>query len=123
MRVHELAKELGVSAKELMENAKDKLEIVFKSHSATVSQGNIDKIRGLYQKPVEKKAKPKAFIVKKAKVEKPAEDEVKEENKEQAALEHHPLSGGNLRRNGRGAGSDHPGYFAVGAGFIYPAAA
>ena len=55
MRVHELAKELGVSAKELMENVKDRLEIVFKSHSATVSQGNIDRIRELYQKPAEKK--------------------------------------------------------------------
>ncbi len=82
MRVHELAKELGVSAKELMENVKDRLEIVFKSHSATVSQGNIDRIRELYQKPAEKKAKPKAFIVKKAKVEKPVEEE-KEEIKEE----------------------------------------
>jgi len=78
MRVHELAKELGVSAKELMETAKEKLEIVFKSHSATVSEGNITKIKALYIKPAEKKAKPKAFIVKKAKVEKPAQD-VKEE--------------------------------------------
>ena len=69
MRVHELAKELGVTAKELMETAKDKLDIVFKSHSATVSQGNADKIKAHYAAPTEKKAKPKAFIVKKAKVE------------------------------------------------------
>ena len=82
MRVHELAKELGVSAKELMETAKDKLDIVFKSHSATVSQGNIDKIKAHYVAPAEKKAKPKAFIVKKAKVEKPAESETKPEENE-----------------------------------------
>ncbi len=73
MRVHELAKELNVSAKELMETAKEKLGIVFKSHSVAVSQGNIDNIRALYVKPEEKKAKPKAFIVKKAKVEKTEE--------------------------------------------------
>ena len=81
MRVHELAKELGVTAKELMETAKDKLDIVFKSHSATVSQGNADKIKAHYAAPTEKKAKPKAFIVKKAKVEKPVEEEAKEEKK------------------------------------------
>ncbi len=82
MRVHELAKELGISAKELMETAKDKLGIVFKSHSVAVTQGNIDNLRALYTKPQEKKAKPKAFIVKKAKAEKPVEpakEEVKEE--------------------------------------------
>ncbi len=73
MRVHELAKELNVSAKELMETAKEKLGIVFKSHSVAVSQGNIDNIRALYAKPEEKKAKPKAFIVKKVKAEKPEE--------------------------------------------------
>jgi len=78
MRVHELAKELGVSAKELMETAKDKLGIVFKSHSVSVTQGNVDNIRALYVKPEEKKAKPKAFVVKKAKAEKP-EEPVKEE--------------------------------------------
>ena len=82
MRVHELAKELGVTAKELMETAKDKLDIVFKSHSATVSQGNADKIKAHYAAPTEKKAKPKAFIVKKAKVEKPVEEEAKEETRE-----------------------------------------
>lgn len=83
MRVHELAKELGLSAKELMELAKDKLEIIFKSHSATVSQGNIDKIRELFKQPEEKKVKPKAFIVKKAK-EKPAEEPKEEEKTEEA---------------------------------------
>ncbi len=83
MRVHELAKELGVSAKELMETAKDKLGIVFKSHSVSVTQGNVDNIRALYVKPEEKKAKPKAFVVKKAKAEKP-EEPVKEEKEPEA---------------------------------------
>ncbi len=86
MRVHELAKELGITAKELMENVKDRLEIVLKSHSATVSQGNIDKIRGLYDKHSEKKSKPKAFIVKKVKTEKPSGDEEKIEEKTPAEI-------------------------------------
>ena len=67
MRVHELAKELNTTAKELIERANTKLGVVLKSHSATVSEANIDKIRALYTKPEEKKAKPKAFIVKKQK--------------------------------------------------------
>ncbi len=73
MRVHELAKELNTTAKELIEKANTKLGIVLKSHSATVSEANIDKIRALYNKKDEKKAKPKAFIVKKQKTK--AEDE------------------------------------------------
>ena len=73
MRVHELAKELNTTAKELIEKANTKLGIVLKSHSATVSEANIDKIKALYNKKDEKKAKPKAFIVKKQKTK--AEDE------------------------------------------------
>ena len=67
MRVHELAKELNTTAKELIERANIKLGVVLKSHSATVSEANIDKIRALYTKTEEKKAKPKAFVVKKQK--------------------------------------------------------
>lgn len=72
MRVHELAKELNTTAKELIERANNELEIVLKSHSATVSEANITKIRALYNKKTEKKAKPKAFVVKK---QKPKEEE------------------------------------------------
>ena len=72
MRVHELAKELNTTAKELIERANTELDIVLKSHSATVSEANIDKIKALYNKKEEKKAKPKAFIVKK---QKPKADE------------------------------------------------
>ena len=70
MRVHELAKELNTTAKELIERANIKLGVVLKSHSATVSEANIDKIRALYTKTEEKKAKPKAFVVKKQKTKK-----------------------------------------------------
>ena len=67
MRVHELAKELNTTAKELIEKANTELGVVLKSHSATVSETNIEKIRALYVNKEEKKAKPKAFIVKKQK--------------------------------------------------------
>ena len=80
MRVHELAKELNTTAKELIERANIKLGVVLKSHSATVSEANIDKIKALYTKTEEKKAKPKAFVVKKQKTkteEKPLETEEK----------------------------------------------
>ncbi len=83
MRVHELAKELNTTAKELIEKANVELDIVLKSHSATVSEANIDKIKALYNNKEGKKTKPKAFIVKK---QKPKEQEniqeTPEENKE-----------------------------------------
>ena len=83
MRVHELAKELNTTAKELIEKARVELDIVLKSHSATVSEANIDKIKALYNNKEGKKTKPKAFIVKK---QKPKEQEniqeTPEENKE-----------------------------------------
>ena len=91
MRVHELAKELNTTAKELIERANIKLGVVLKSHSATVSEANIDKIRALYIKPEEKKAKPKAFVVKKQKPK--TEDspvQAKEETKSEKAEQIEP---------------------------------
>lgn len=91
MRVHELAKELNTTAKELIERANTKLGVVLKSHSATVSEANIDKIRALYIKPEEKKAKPKAFVVKKQKPK--TEDspvQAKEETKSEKAEQIEP---------------------------------
>ena len=83
MRVHELAKELNTTAKELIERANNELDIILKSHSATVSEANIAKIKNLYNKKDEKKSKPKAFVVKKQKQkeapEQTVEDNVSEE--------------------------------------------
>ena len=88
MRVHELAKELNTTAKELIEKTNVELDIVLKSHSATVSEANIDKIKALYNNKEGKKTKPKAFIVKK---QKPKEQEniqeTSEENKEQKEIQ------------------------------------
>ena len=80
MRVHELAEELKLTAKELMTKAEAELGITFKSHSASVTPEALSKIRKHFAKPEEKKVKPKAFIVKKSK-DKPKAEVI--ENKEQ----------------------------------------
>ena len=67
MRVHELAKELNITSKELIENVNDKLNLSLKSHSSTVGDVYIDKIRALYKRETKPTAKPKAFVVKKQK--------------------------------------------------------
>lgn len=85
MRVYELADELKLAPKELMAKAEAELGITFKSHSAAVTPDTATKIRQLLGKKEEKKTKPKAFIVKKAK-DKPkveAAEETKEEEKAQ----------------------------------------
>ena len=67
MRVHVLAKELNITSKELIENVNDKLNLSLKSHSSTVGDVYIDKIRALYKRETKPTAKPKAFVVKKQK--------------------------------------------------------
>ena len=74
MRVHELAKELNITSKELIEKANEALGLSLKSHSSTISDSSIDKIKALYVSKTEKQAaKPKAFIVKKQKASEAAE--------------------------------------------------
>ncbi len=81
MRIHELAKELNVTSKELVEKVNADLNLGLKSHSSTVSEGQADKIRAMFKKASAPAAKPKAFIVKKQKTapveEKPVEKEEK----------------------------------------------
>ena len=69
MRVHELAKDLNISSKELIEKANEALGLSLKSHSSTIGDSYIEKIKALYKKDEPKKPanKPKAFIVKKQK--------------------------------------------------------
>ncbi|MBR2068813.1 MAG: translation initiation factor IF-2 [Candidatus Gastranaerophilales bacterium] len=80
MRVHELAKELNITSKELIEKVNAELNLGLKSHSSTVSDGQADKIKALYKKASAPAAKPKAFIVKK---QKPSETQVTEEVKKE----------------------------------------
>lgn len=69
IRVNELAKELNLSNKEILEKFA-KLSIPVKTHSSTVTQDQIEKLKAFIDSgsKIEVK-KPKAFIVKKAKTE------------------------------------------------------
>ncbi len=86
MRVHELAKELNITSKELIEKVSDKFQLVLKSHSSTISDAYIEKIKALYIKKTDKTAKkPKAFVVKKQK-QSETEAEVKQEEKKEPVI-------------------------------------
>ena len=91
MRVHELAKELNITSKELIENVNEKLNLSLKSHSSTVGDAYIDKIKALYKKDSKLSVKPKAFVVKKQKTletsEKIAENKQTKEIKTVSRLE------------------------------------
>jgi len=78
MRVNELAKELNLTNKEVLDKFAQ-ISVSVKSHSSTVTPDQIKKLKDFINsgEKVEVK-KPKAFIVKKAK---PTPEEVKEEEK------------------------------------------
>ena len=80
MRVHELAKELNKTSKEILEAANEKLGLALKSHSSTISEAQIQKIKALYTKKTTSSTKPKAFVVKK---QKPQQTEEAPQPKEQ----------------------------------------
>lgn len=78
LRVSELAKELGLTSKEVIEKFAE-VDIIVKSHSNTVTPTQIRKLKEhLGIVPQKSSAKPKAFVVKKAKVA-PSEERPKEE--------------------------------------------
>ena len=67
IRVSELAKELGMTSKEVIEKFGE-IDIFVKSHSNTVTPTQIRKLKEhLGVLPKKSSAKPKAFVVKKAK--------------------------------------------------------
>jgi len=89
VRISELAKELGLPSKEVVEKF-SQMGITGKTHSSTVTLDQINRLKDFIASGGVKKAqKPKAFVVKKAKpVEEPAkveEQAVKEEKPAKAA--------------------------------------
>ncbi len=79
VRISELAKSLKLQSKEVIEKL-EKMGITGKTHSSTVTQEQIKRLKVFMAEGEVTKAKPKAFIVKKAKVEeKVAEKEAKKE--------------------------------------------
>ena len=80
IRVYDLAKELNLPNKDVIEMLDKKLGVKVKSHSSAVSELQAKKLKELVKEPkVEQAKKPKAFIVKKAKPK--AEEAPKEEEK------------------------------------------
>ena len=80
VRISELAKELGLPSKEVVEKFAQ-IGVTNKTHSSTVTQDQIKRLKSfIADGGVKKTTKPKAFVVKKAKtVEPPAEKAPKKE--------------------------------------------
>ena len=98
IRVYDLANELKISNKEVIELLEKKVQIKVKSHSSTLTAEQVKRFKELMKDPAQKTAnKPKAFIVKKAKaavqeeqptpvVERPKENAPNETTKEQVVI-------------------------------------
>lgn len=83
IRINELAKELGLSNKEVIEKF-SQISVAVKTHSSTVTMEQVKKLKEfLANGGVKEVKKPKAFVVKKAKdvKEAPVVEEVKKEAK------------------------------------------
>ena len=82
IRISELAKELGKSSKEILEKL-EKMGITGKTHSSTITPDQIRRLKDFMANGATK-SKPKAFVVKKAKVEEKeaAREAAREEAKE-----------------------------------------
>lgn len=87
IRINELAKELGLTSKEVLDKFA-KISVTGKTHSSTVTMEQVKKLKDFIASGgVKEHKKPKAFVVKKAKpAEKPVVNEV-EIKKEEPKLE------------------------------------
>ena len=89
IRVSELARELGMTSKEVIEKFGE-IDIIVKSHSNTVNPTQIRKLKEhLGLMPKKSSAKPKAFVVKKAKVQ---TEELKQEEEPKQEEESKPAT-------------------------------
>ncbi len=81
VRISEVAKELGLPSKEVVEKFAQ-IGVTGKTHSSTVTQEQIKKLKVFIEDGGVKKAKPKAFVVKKAKPAEPKPEVVEEKTVE-----------------------------------------
>ncbi len=78
VRISELAKELKLTSKEVLDKF-EKIGVTNKTHSSTVTMEQIKRLKDfIADGGVKKAAKPKAFVVKKAKIAEEVKEEVKE---------------------------------------------
>lgn len=84
IRINELAKELGLTSKEVLDKFA-KISVTGKTHSSTVTMEQVKKLKDFIASGgVKEHKKPKAFVVKKAKpAEKPVVNEVEIKKKNQ----------------------------------------
>ena len=91
IRVYDLAKELNLSNKEVIEKLDTKLGVKVKSHSSVISESQAKKLKEILMAPKNEQAKkPKAFVVKKAKPkqeESPKEEKVAVQKVEEKPVE------------------------------------
>lgn len=84
IRIYDLARELNLSNKELIEKLETEMGVKVKSHSSAITEIQANRMRELVREPKKEQAKkPKAFIVKKTKVA-PAPAPEPEQKKEEA---------------------------------------
>ena len=84
IRIYDLARELNLSNKELIEKLETEMGVKVKSHSSAITEIQANRMRELVREPKKEQAKkPKAFIVKKPKVA-PAPAPEPEQKKEEA---------------------------------------
>jgi len=78
IRINELAKEMGLTSKEVLEKFAQ-ISITGKTHSSTVTVDQVKKLKDFIESGgVKEPKKPKAFVVKKSKTTQTAVEEVKE---------------------------------------------
>ena len=83
IRVYDLAKELNLTNKELIEKLETEMGVKVKSHSSAITESQANKLRSIVLEPKkEQSKKPKAFIVKKPKAA-PAPEPEPETKKEE----------------------------------------
>ena len=78
VRISELANELGLTSKEVIEKFAQ-MDVVVKSHASSVTVDQIKRLKDFISAGSQKAKKPKAFVVKKAKAPEVAVEPVKEE--------------------------------------------
>ena len=90
IRINELAKELGMTSKEVIEKLAQ-ISITGKIHSSTITMDQVKKLKDFIKSGgVKEVKKPKAFVVKKAKqpvVESPKKEEAVVEEKKEVVIE------------------------------------
>ena len=65
IRVHELAKELDVSSKDIMKKL-ETIGVFVPNHMSTLEPGEVNKVRGMFGKPAVKRPAPPRQAVRKA---------------------------------------------------------